>query len=266
MMPDHLVNENALSVRRTRFRDIAGCISWNGRAGSDVVKAYMDRILPQACKDANSTHTFRDLSRAEITEMHSRNIGSFPERSRHKNKRGDSPMSDVEDKPIMIKDEGTAFDDGNFNNLFELSKAEEMNADETKEAPEGKEEAIEGAEIRPGWLRFEEMPVELWNAVVTTELFPLLYATSIIVFEDASTLPRQRLVHHLLQPTRREYAIRTGSNPSATDPNTSYFSQWCELQMALVEQWNANKTPPTLVDVIEISQDQIVWKFYTSQR
>ena len=76
------VNVNALSMRRTRFREKAGCISWTKRAGSDNVKRYMDLILPTVCLDNNSTRAFRDLHRHEIAEMHFGNVGQFPERSR----------------------------------------------------------------------------------------------------------------------------------------------------------------------------------------
>ena len=99
MRTDNLTNENALSVRRGRFRDSAGCISWNGRHGSDTVKAYMDRILPQACKAANSTRGFRDLNPDDIKAMHSQNAGKFPERSRHKRVRDESEDNDLEDQP-----------------------------------------------------------------------------------------------------------------------------------------------------------------------
>lgn len=73
-----------LSMRMTRFRLQAGCIAWGARRGegSENFKKYMDRKLPQHCKDANSIKGFRNLHRYEIAEMKLDNAGMFLERAR----------------------------------------------------------------------------------------------------------------------------------------------------------------------------------------
>lgn len=73
-----------LSMRMTRFRLGAGCISWGARKGegSENLKKYMDKKLPQHCKDANSIRGFRNLHKHEIAEMKLNNVGLFLERAR----------------------------------------------------------------------------------------------------------------------------------------------------------------------------------------
>ena len=73
---------NALSMRRTRFREVSGAISWKGGKGSDNIKAWMLSKLPQSCIDENSTRNFRDLTSDEARECHAANQGQFPERAR----------------------------------------------------------------------------------------------------------------------------------------------------------------------------------------
>lgn len=73
-----------LSMKMTRFRSEAGCIAWAARkgGGSDALIKYMDRLLPQHCKDANSIRGFRNLHKHEIAEMRLNNVGMFLERTR----------------------------------------------------------------------------------------------------------------------------------------------------------------------------------------
>ena len=76
------LRQGSLSMRMTRFRNKAGCISWGPRAGSEAMKTYLDRLLPQACKDANSTRAFRDLRDYEVAEMKLINVTKFPHKAR----------------------------------------------------------------------------------------------------------------------------------------------------------------------------------------
>ena len=71
-----------LSMAMTRFRAKSGLLSWGKRDGSQAIEEYLESLLPQACKDANSTRDFRDLFPHEMAEMRLQNIGRFPERSR----------------------------------------------------------------------------------------------------------------------------------------------------------------------------------------
>ena len=90
MMKEHAINISTISMRRTRFRDIAACLSWTTRAGTETVKSYLDSRLPAVCKATNSTKSFRDLSKREIEAMHNDNVGRWPERTRYVNDSGPS--------------------------------------------------------------------------------------------------------------------------------------------------------------------------------
>ena len=67
-----------IGMRATRFRQQTGLLSWTKREGSEAKNVNILKILPQDCKDANSTKSFRDLTRDEIKTVE--NIGSMPSR------------------------------------------------------------------------------------------------------------------------------------------------------------------------------------------
>ena len=76
-----------LSMQMNRWRMEAGCISWaTGKVGSDAMRDYLDALLPQACRDANSTQGFRNLHAHEIQAMLLLNAGKFPNKARAQNK------------------------------------------------------------------------------------------------------------------------------------------------------------------------------------
>ena len=73
-----------LSMRMTRCREKAGMFSWQKRVGSSDIKAYIDALLPQRCRDENSIANFRDLYPHEIAGMRLVLVGKHPERTRGK--------------------------------------------------------------------------------------------------------------------------------------------------------------------------------------
>ncbi|MCJ1462359.1 hypothetical protein MMC07_000959 [Pseudocyphellaria aurata] len=72
---------SAISMRRSRFRWRAGYLSWTTRTGSNDIKEYLDRLLPEACKISNSTKGFRDLRRSEVKLMSEKNRGKHLKRA-----------------------------------------------------------------------------------------------------------------------------------------------------------------------------------------
>ena len=72
---------STLSMRISRFRLSACCLAWSDREGSDVIKAYLDKLLPQQCHDDNSTENFRDLTKIETREARRLNKGKFLNRA-----------------------------------------------------------------------------------------------------------------------------------------------------------------------------------------
>jgi len=87
-MPGKIVNGQepyrvgTISMRMNRFRNWACCITWEPKVGSETKKAYMDSILPEDCKQDNSTRNFRCLHQHEIDKMQMINVGNFPNKAR----------------------------------------------------------------------------------------------------------------------------------------------------------------------------------------
>lgn len=72
---------STLSMRNTRFRLASCCLAWVDREGSDMLKAYLDTLLPKECRDQNSTEDFRDLTRVEVDLAKLANKGKFMKRA-----------------------------------------------------------------------------------------------------------------------------------------------------------------------------------------
>lgn len=68
-------------MRITRFRLSACCLAWSDREGSDVIKTYLDRLLPQDCHDDNSTENFRNLTKLKAKEARRLKKGEFLNRA-----------------------------------------------------------------------------------------------------------------------------------------------------------------------------------------
>ncbi|KAL8827082.1 MAG: hypothetical protein Q9191_003403 [Dirinaria sp. TL-2023a] len=80
------IRTGTISMRMTRFRKIAGCISWTPKVGSESIENYLASILPEECKQANSTRGFRNLWPYERAEIDLQNTGQFPNKARPDNK------------------------------------------------------------------------------------------------------------------------------------------------------------------------------------
>ncbi|KAL9595786.1 MAG: hypothetical protein Q9219_006240 [cf. Caloplaca sp. 3 TL-2023] len=105
MPPAILVNQNgvmvkkplktvgALSAAAAKYREMAGCLNWHARLGSEVLNDYIMAKIPEEMKARNSSRGWRNLSRAEIAELRAPGIGSRPHQAR---KRANS--TEVEEK------------------------------------------------------------------------------------------------------------------------------------------------------------------------
>ena len=72
---------STVGMRQTRFRKSGCCLAWYDRAGGDTLQKYILDLLPQHCKDADSTEDFRDLTKSEISEMEEPNRGKYMEKA-----------------------------------------------------------------------------------------------------------------------------------------------------------------------------------------
>ena len=99
MPAERASTENALSMRRTRFRVLAGCLSWREREGTNTFKDYLDKLVPLTFIQANNTKNFRDLTPLEVAAMKKGNLGQFPGRSRKKAENQPGPSQPVRPRP-----------------------------------------------------------------------------------------------------------------------------------------------------------------------
>ena len=85
-------------MRATRFRALAGLVTWTNRDGSELKNLKILSMLPAACKDpsVNSTRAFRDLNKAERDSIE--NMKAMPNRAR-KVKRDREELHRVVAKP-----------------------------------------------------------------------------------------------------------------------------------------------------------------------
>ncbi|KAL8709485.1 MAG: hypothetical protein Q9225_007443 [Loekoesia sp. 1 TL-2023] len=72
----------ALKVAAARYREMAGCLNWHDRMGSEVLNDYILANLPEELKAMNTTRGWRNLSKDEITALRAPAIGSRPHQAR----------------------------------------------------------------------------------------------------------------------------------------------------------------------------------------
>ncbi|KAL9029603.1 MAG: hypothetical protein Q9196_002177 [Gyalolechia fulgens] len=79
------ISEHAIAMRRTRFRDQAGLLSWNPRDGSLGKKRALIQCIPADIMGqilaTNDTSCFRDLTQEEMTFIDRANRGLNPEKA-----------------------------------------------------------------------------------------------------------------------------------------------------------------------------------------
>ena len=226
-----------LSMKMTRFRERSGMITWGRRAGSTNIKAYLDSILPQVCKDENSIRRFRDLHKHERAAMHLSNIGKFPERGRGKKDLSDRPLSTVSESLTGNDEESIG-----------------AGVDDTDGAEDELAEPMENEQPMNDGIAYD-------NEVDTENIDNTNFLSA-----APTSLRHQELVHHLLEPTREEYRCCTSQDPPETNPELSYLSQYWVIQAAFETYWEEHRpvgletaTPPQLVGVMDIVPSKISW-------
>lgn len=70
---------SALSARCRKFRERAGAISWDGREGSNKIKAFIENIVKPV---DNSTRASRDLTEDELGALRLENFGKMPKKAK----------------------------------------------------------------------------------------------------------------------------------------------------------------------------------------
>ncbi|KAL8827881.1 MAG: hypothetical protein Q9170_006837 [Blastenia crenularia] len=72
----------ALSAAAARYREMAGCLNWQNRMGSETLNNYILDNLPEDLKAKNSTKGWRPLTKDDITALRAPAIGSRPYQAR----------------------------------------------------------------------------------------------------------------------------------------------------------------------------------------
>ena len=121
---EDLQTPQAIGMRMTRFRDRAGLKTWEPRAGSGRINAYLDQLVGPECLRENSIRSFgRLLTDSEIEEMTSLNKGKYPEKARpraastssanveKKRKRTEDPKSHKDGHEEMHQMQSTVFEE-----------------------------------------------------------------------------------------------------------------------------------------------------------
>ncbi|MCJ1257952.1 hypothetical protein MMC24_005780 [Lignoscripta atroalba] len=217
------VNVNALSMRRTRFREKAGCISWTKRAGSDNVKRYMDLILP--------TREFQ---------------GAISEESNDEEELGVEKTVENEIPPANAFNSEVVEKSGELEEpaIGELSDTGLKLPSSIIDLPLQNNSIVEAEEVETGEQE-EEIDSEI-----------MLYFRPI-------TNSHRQLNYHLLEPTRREYLALLQMDPPSTDPDANYLAQYNFLQISLESEWGrrlyVGDVVPPLTRVNGITASGVVW-------
>ncbi|MCJ1282963.1 hypothetical protein MMC26_002290 [Xylographa opegraphella] len=293
------IRSGTLGMRMTRFRETHGMISWRRKKGSEQIKAYMDSILPQACKDANSIRGFRVLHPHEKYALHLGNIGQMPERSHAGTKDLSDERKAAVNKIARAKYEslkaafeakqaagnGTVDPDTSSSSESDLEDISEPEHDEDSNA----EDALQNLDLSgeyedDDWLsslvparqadvneRDEESRATGLDSTGTSrdEEKPAGAAHGSDTDDEDGFLSlraehqvHQVLLFQLLVPSRLQFATITGRQPAPTTATGSYNEQWEELQVELEEHWDASGLQdqvPELIGLARLTRSEIRW-------
>lgn len=81
MMRDGLPGANALSMRKTRFRNKGRCLAWDKRAGTDFYEVKLRKEMTDDMIKRNSTEELEDLSSGKVEKLQLETAGKAPARS-----------------------------------------------------------------------------------------------------------------------------------------------------------------------------------------
>ncbi len=81
MMRDGLPGANAISMRKTRFRNRCRCLAWDKRAGTDFYEEQLSDEMTDDMINRNSTEELDDLTSAKTTKLQLETAGTAPARS-----------------------------------------------------------------------------------------------------------------------------------------------------------------------------------------
>ncbi|MCJ1320139.1 hypothetical protein MMC15_005477 [Xylographa vitiligo] len=298
------IRSGTLGMRLTRLRETHGMISWRKKKGSEQIQAYLDSLLPQACKDANSIKDFRVLHPHEKFAMHLGNIGQMPERSHANTKDLSNEKKAAVNQEAHAKYEslkatfeakqaaGVAETEPFSSSEIDLEALLETEESDNSDAEGALRDLNLGAEYdNDDWLsslmlrtqanvsdnkaEVEVGKLETASARRNEGSLAGVSDTSDTDDEDdflgleAEHQVHQDLLFQLLAPSRDQFLTLTGRQPTPTTATASYHAQWDELQIELEEYWNAASIQgkePYLVGLLRLTRAEIRWNDPTETR
>lgn len=252
---------SAINMRRSRFRLKAGCLAWKPRQGSKHIKAYLDELLPNHCKIANSTKEFRDLSAVEITKLKVVGKGKYPEQA------GSRALNEAQREKV----------DKSFHGNIEITREKQVMTDKTllgekrdpknvesssvntdSQEPKGQEPSIDkpaylggncdntgpqGGQTRATDLQRQQ------TAVVAARyrymgINPDPGMNNHVRFYERdyrnvypTSLYAEMAISRALEPARKQFWYWTGMNAPPTQRKDTYGSQWGAIQLLFDDFW-----------------------------
>ena len=253
------INHGTICMRRTRFRLKAGCLSWKTRQGNEDGEVFLDSLLPESCKLANSTKAFRDLSGLEMRQMQLAARGYREKQakrrtltqSRRRNARSEKRTTSTENQ--IVKSESDTeieqlSENGNFLNQ------ESVNQDLASQVPLFHEQPTQEL-LNEGLVGQHQETNEGSNRTATESNVPeLSYVDNPDYTDYRYVFPNnvfdQIAIIQALEPTRKQFWRLTGMNAQTTETKNDYASQWGALQLEFDAFWQMSRSTSPINDLI----------------
>lgn len=294
----HLTDRNKLSMRMTRFRIRAACISWIEREGCLAIKEYMSKLIGPVCVAANSTAGFgRDLTDAEVAEVVAINKGQHPERRRWRTKVEDKgQQTGSKQHPVVLgsEEEGeeevsiregdgynqapvkqeTAMAAPSTHSDAHLTEASQINGSLSETMPQHqglgdrsrRMSAMLQRSARPTPRNFVGPPTsEIPQVSRLCEYRRYGAAAANIFRNDPRYLaPRNEAeaasIQQALRFTRDDFILHYSEEAPLTDNRQCYASQWQDLRIAFWNRWCFPGEPPRLSTIIDWGNTVMEWR------
>ena len=295
-MPGKIINGKepsrvgTVSMRMNRFRRMAGCITWGPKIGSEAIKGYMDNLLPDTCKQANSTRGFRSLYKHEEAEIDMINVGLYPNKARHgqkdfSNEKQDAMYRKARDKFLKLKADfdrmsAPPFGAGSLhdNNMLHLVQHPDLTTSSATTSQHLSDLRSRAAAGGSSSASSSNTPTAFHHTSMTllpstTHISNLADSTatheqlqSLLQPQDLRHLPPTTQAHLtlnalLLAPTIHHYTYLTGEFAPETSETASYQRQYEQLQYALHSFVDDEEIEEEgkLVGLVEWTRGSIQW-------
>lgn len=253
------INHGTICMRRTRFRLKAGCLSWKTRQGNEEGEVFLDSLLPESCKLANSTKAFRDLSGPEMRRMQLAARGYREKQAkrrtltqtRRRNARSEKRSTSTENQIAKNEsDPETERLSGNEN----LLNPESVTQDLASQLPLFQEQPTQELPNEGLVDQHQETNESPTGTATEFNVPELSYIDNPDYTDYRYVFPNNVLdqitITQALEPTRRQFWRLTGMNAQTTDTKNDYASQWGALQLEFDAFWQTSRSTGPINDLV----------------